>query len=35
MIQRQLKLKLTPAQTRRCEAWLFRAAGIFNWVIKK
>ena len=35
MIQRQLKLKLTPKQTRRCEAWLFRSTGIYNWVIRK
>ena len=35
MIQRQLKLKLTPAQQRKCEAWLFRAAGIYNWTIRK
>lgn len=35
MIQRQLKLKLNPAQVRQCEAWLFRAAGIYNWVIRK
>lgn len=35
MIQRQLKLKLTAAQQRKCEAWLFRSTGIFNWVIRK
>ena len=35
MIQRQLKLKLTAAQQRKCEAWLFRSAGIYNWVIRK
>lgn len=35
MIQRQLKLKLTPPQQRKCAAWLFRAAGIYNWVIRK
>lgn len=35
MIQRPLKLKLTPKQVRQCEAWLFRATGIYNWVIRK
>ena len=35
MIQRQLKLKLTAAQRRKCEAWLFRATGVYNWVIRK
>ena len=35
MIQRQLKLKLTRKQTRQCEAWLFRAAGIYNWTLRK
>ena len=35
MIQRQLKLKLSPKQIRQCEAWLFRATGIYNWVIRK
>ena len=35
MIQRQLKLKLSPTQQRKCEQWLFRATGIFNWTIRK
>ena len=35
MIQRQLKLKLTAAQQRKCEAWLFRSTGIYNWIIRK
>ena len=35
MIQRQLKLKLSQKQIRQCEAWLFRATGIYNWVIRK
>ncbi|MHB1953447.1 MAG: RNA-guided endonuclease InsQ/TnpB family protein [Sulfobacillus sp.] len=35
MIQRQLKLKLTPAQQRKGEAWLFRATGVYNWIIRK
>ncbi|MGE5241188.1 MAG: RNA-guided endonuclease InsQ/TnpB family protein [Bacteroidota bacterium] len=35
MIQRQVKLKLSPKQIRQCEAWLFRATGIYNWVIRK
>lgn len=35
MLQRQLKLKLSPAQTRQCDAWLFRAAGLYNWAIRK
>lgn len=35
MIQRQLKLKLSPKQIRQCEAWLFRATGIYNWTIRK
>lgn len=35
MIQRQLKLKLTPKQIRQCETWLFRASGVYNWTIRK
>lgn len=35
MIQRQLKLKLTPKQTRICARWLFQCAGVYNWVIRK
>ena len=35
MIQRQLKLKLSPTQQRKCEQWLFRATGIYNWIIRK
>jgi transposase len=35
MIQRQLKLKLSPKQARQCEAWLFRATGIYNWTLRK
>lgn len=35
MIQRQLKLKLTPKQARSCDAWLFRATGIYNWTLRK
>ncbi len=35
MIQRQLKLKLTPKQARKCETWLFQSAGIYNWIIRK
>lgn len=35
MIQRHLKLKLTQDQRRKCEAWLFRTTGVYNWVIRK
>ena len=35
MIQRQLKLKLSRTQQRKCEAWLFRTTGIFNWALRK
>lgn len=35
MIQRQLKLKFSSTQQRKCEAWLFRTTGIFNWALRK
>lgn len=35
MIRRTLKLKLTVAQERKCGHWLFRAAGLYNWAIRK
>lgn len=35
MIQSQLKLRLTPQQTKRLEGWLWNLTGVWNWAIKK
>ena len=35
MIQRQLKLRLTPAQAKHLETWLFQLTGGWNWAIRK
>lgn len=35
MIQRQLKLKLTPRQERQLNHWLFHLTAVWNWAIKK
>jgi transposase len=35
MIQVQLKLKLTVAQERKLEGWLFNLTGLWNWAIRK
>lgn len=35
MIQHQLKLKLTKAQERDAERWLYHLASVWNWAIRK
>jgi putative transposase len=35
MIQRQLKLKLRPAQERQLERWLWNLTGVWNWAVRK
>jgi len=35
MIQRQLKLRLTKAQERRFERWLWHLTGVYNWASRK
>src|SRR5688572_27008810 len=35
MIQRQLKLKLTPRQERQLDHWLYHLTAIWNWGIKR
>lgn len=35
MIQSQLKLRLTPKQTKQLEGWLWNLTGVWNWAIKK
>lgn len=35
MIQRQLKLKLTKAQERELDRWLYHLAAVWNWAIRK
>ncbi len=35
MIQVQLKLRMTKAQERDCERWLFHLASVYNWAIRK
>jgi len=35
MIQRQLKLRLTTAQTQQLDTWLWHLTGVWNWAVKK
>jgi putative transposase len=35
MIQTQLKLKLTNAQSSQLEAWLWNLTGVWNWAVRK
>jgi transposase len=35
MIQRQLKLRLTPSQAKQLDTWLFQLTGVWNWAIRK
>lgn len=35
MIQKQLKLKLTPRQERQLNHWLFHLAAVWNWSLRK
>lgn len=35
MIQRQLKLKLTPRQGRELERWLFHLTAVWNWAVRR
>ncbi len=35
MIQRQLKLRLTPVQVTQLDTWLFHLTGVWNWAIRK
>jgi putative transposase len=35
VIQRQLKLKLRPAQERQLERWLWNLTGVWNWACRK
>jgi putative transposase len=35
MIQRQLKLRLRPAQEEQLDTWLFQLTGVWNWAIRK
>jgi len=35
MIQRQLKLRLRPAQEEQLATWLFQLTGVWNWAIRK
>jgi transposase len=35
LIQAQLKLRLTPRQTRQLEHWLYHLTAVWNWAIKK
>jgi putative transposase len=35
MIQRQLKLRLTPSQEAQLTTWLFQLTGVWNWAIRK
>ena len=35
MIQRQLKLRLTPVQATQLDTWLWHLTGVWNWAIRK
>lgn len=35
MISRELKLKLTKAQEKTCNEWLWNLTGVYNWAIRK